>query len=98
MYRMRGHVLANLDPLGSGPGRSPELDLEYYGLTLWDLDREFFCDGLGGKKTAKLRDIIQLPGDLGWAAVPFQHYFHSSSYIYCWHPGDTLHLLNPEWY
>lgn len=60
MYRMRGHVLANLDPLGSGPGRSPELDLEYYGLTLWDLDREFFCDGLGGKKTAKLRDIIQL--------------------------------------
>lgn len=60
MYRMRGHVLADLDPLGSEPGRSPELDLEYYGLTLWDLDREFYCDGLGGKKTAKLRDIIQL--------------------------------------
>ncbi|MCC5942656.1 MAG: multifunctional oxoglutarate decarboxylase/oxoglutarate dehydrogenase thiamine pyrophosphate-binding subunit/dihydrolipoyllysine-residue succinyltransferase subunit [Balneolaceae bacterium] len=60
MYRMRGHVTANLDPLASEPGRSPELDLEYYGLTLWDLDREFFCDGLGGKKTAKLRDIIQL--------------------------------------
>ncbi len=60
MYRMRGHVLADLDPLGTGPGQSPELDLEYYGLTLWDLDREFFCDGLGGKKTAKLRDIIQL--------------------------------------
>ncbi len=60
MYRMRGHVLSDLDPLGSGPGQSPELDLDYYGLTLWDLDREFFCDGLGGKKTAKLRDIIQL--------------------------------------
>lgn len=60
MYRMRGHVLADLDPLGSGPGHSPELDLEYYGLTLWDLDREFFCDGLGGKDTAKLRDIIKL--------------------------------------
>lgn len=60
MYRMRGHVLADLDPLGTEPGTGPELDLEYYGLTLWDLDREFFCDGLGGKKTAKLRDIIQL--------------------------------------
>lgn len=60
MYRMRGHVLADLDPLGTEPGRGPELDLEYYGLTLWDLDREFYCDGLGGKKTAKLRDIIQL--------------------------------------
>ena len=63
MYRMRGHVLADLDPLGTEPGSSPELDLEYYGLTLWDLDREFFCDGLGGKKTAKLRDIIQLLRD-----------------------------------
>ncbi|MEX2463297.1 MAG: multifunctional oxoglutarate decarboxylase/oxoglutarate dehydrogenase thiamine pyrophosphate-binding subunit/dihydrolipoyllysine-residue succinyltransferase subunit, partial [Balneolaceae bacterium] len=60
MYRMRGHVLANLDPLGTEPGLSPELDIEYYELTLWDLDREFYCDGLGGKKTAKLRDIIQL--------------------------------------
>ncbi|MDZ7717309.1 MAG: multifunctional oxoglutarate decarboxylase/oxoglutarate dehydrogenase thiamine pyrophosphate-binding subunit/dihydrolipoyllysine-residue succinyltransferase subunit [Balneolaceae bacterium] len=60
MYRMRGHVLADLDPLETEPGRGPELDLEYYGLTLWDLDREFYCDGLGGKKTAKLRDIIQL--------------------------------------
>jgi len=60
MYRMRGHVIANLDPLGTEPGQGPELDLEYYGLTLWDLDREFFCDGLGGKKIAKLRDIIQL--------------------------------------
>ncbi len=60
MYRMRGHVVADLDPLRTEPGRSPELDLEYYGLTLWDLDREFFCDGLGGQKTAKLRDIIQL--------------------------------------
>lgn len=60
LYRLRGHVLADLDPLGAEPGQGPELDLEYYGLTLWDLDREFFCDGLGGKKTAKLRDIIKL--------------------------------------
>ena len=60
MYRMRGHVLADLDPLKSAPGHSPELDLEYYGLTLWDLDREFYCEGLGGYRTAKLRDIIKL--------------------------------------
>lgn len=60
MYRMRGHVLADLDPLGAEPGHSPELDLEYYGLTLWDLDREFYCEGLGGQITARLRDIIKL--------------------------------------
>ncbi|MGF1671284.1 MAG: multifunctional oxoglutarate decarboxylase/oxoglutarate dehydrogenase thiamine pyrophosphate-binding subunit/dihydrolipoyllysine-residue succinyltransferase subunit [Balneolaceae bacterium] len=58
MYRMRGHVLANIDPLGNDPGHSPELDLEYYGLTLWDLDREFYCGGLGGNEIAPLRDII----------------------------------------
>lgn len=63
MYRMRGHVLADLDPLETIPGHSPELDLEYYGLTLWDLDREFYCEGLGGFKTAKLRDIIKLLRD-----------------------------------
>ncbi len=63
MYRMRGHVLADLDPLGSEPGHSPELDLNYYGLSLWDLDREFYCGGLGGFETAKLRDIIRLLRD-----------------------------------
>jgi len=63
MYRMRGHVLADLDPLEASPGHGPELDLEYYGLTLWDLDREFYCGGLGGFKTAKLRDIIKLLRD-----------------------------------
>lgn len=60
MYRMRGHVLADLDPLETSPGHSPELDLEYYGLTLWDLDREFYCGGLGGRRTAKLREILML--------------------------------------
>ncbi len=63
MYRMRGHVLADVNPLGSEPGHSPELDLDYYGLSLWDLDREFYCGGLGGFETAKLRDIIRLLRD-----------------------------------
>ncbi|MEX0721964.1 MAG: multifunctional oxoglutarate decarboxylase/oxoglutarate dehydrogenase thiamine pyrophosphate-binding subunit/dihydrolipoyllysine-residue succinyltransferase subunit [Balneolaceae bacterium] len=63
MYRMRGHVLADLDPLGDKPGYNPELDLDYYGLSLWDLDREFYCGGLGGKDKAPLREIIKLLRD-----------------------------------
>jgi 2-oxoglutarate decarboxylase len=63
MYRMRGHVLANLDPLEKEPGYNPELDLAYYGLSVWDLDRVFYCGGLGGKKQATLREIIKLLRD-----------------------------------
>ncbi|GAB5409337.1 MAG: multifunctional oxoglutarate decarboxylase/oxoglutarate dehydrogenase thiamine pyrophosphate-binding subunit/dihydrolipoyllysine-residue succinyltransferase subunit [Balneolaceae bacterium] len=63
MYRMRGHVLANIDPLEKEPGHNPELDLDYYGLSLWDLDREFYCGGLGGKEKATLREIIKLLRD-----------------------------------
>jgi 2-oxoglutarate dehydrogenase E1 component len=57
-YRVRGHLLADLDPLEYEVKRHPELDPAFYGLTIWDLDREFVCGGLCGKLTAKLRDIL----------------------------------------
>ncbi len=40
-YRVRGHLLAQLDPLGPQNAEHPELDAAHYGLTLWDLDRRF---------------------------------------------------------
>jgi len=57
-YRVRGHLLADLDPLEYEVKRHPELDPAFYGLTLWDFDRDFVCGGLCGKITAKLRDIL----------------------------------------
>ncbi|HEX7192828.1 MAG TPA: multifunctional oxoglutarate decarboxylase/oxoglutarate dehydrogenase thiamine pyrophosphate-binding subunit/dihydrolipoyllysine-residue succinyltransferase subunit [Thermoanaerobaculia bacterium] len=57
-YRVRGHLLADLDPLEYEVKRHPELDPAFYGFTLWDFDREFVCGGLCGKVTAKLRDIL----------------------------------------
>lgn len=57
-YRVRGHLLADLDPLEYHVKRHPELDPAYYNLTIWDLDREFVCGGLCGKQTAKLREIL----------------------------------------
>src|SRR5690606_35770790 len=60
MYRVRGHLLANLDPLGSACPYHPELDPANYNLTLWDLDREFITGGFSGLRTAKLRDILEI--------------------------------------
>jgi multifunctional 2-oxoglutarate metabolism enzyme len=57
-FRVRGHLLADLDPLEYKVGHHAELNPQYYGLTIWDLDREFVCGGLCGRMTAKLRDIL----------------------------------------
>src|SRR5262245_41555260 len=59
MYRVRGHLIANLDPLGAKePQTHPELDINHYDLTIWDLDREFPTGGLAGEPTMTLRDIL----------------------------------------
>jgi 2-oxoglutarate decarboxylase len=59
MYRVRGHLIANLDPLGlKEPRTHEELDPNHWGLTIWDLDREFPTGGLAGRDAMKLRDIL----------------------------------------
>lgn len=60
MFRVRGHLLSNLDPLTSRARYHRELDPENYGFTVWDYEREFIADGLGGMRTAKLRDILDM--------------------------------------
>jgi 2-oxoglutarate decarboxylase len=57
-YRVRGHLLADLDPLEYKVGHHAELNPQHYGLSIWDLDREFVCGGLCGRSRAKLRDIL----------------------------------------
>ena len=60
-YRVRGHLIADIDPLHALPVQyHPELDIETYGLTIWDLDREFITGGLGGKESATLREILDI--------------------------------------
>ena len=68
MYRVRGHLIANLDPLGRRePDTHPELDINHHGLSIWDLDREFpvgsLAAGTLGKKVLPLRDILGIVRD-----------------------------------
>jgi len=43
-YRVRGHLIAQLDPLGIARQRPPELDPQSHGFTQQDLDRPFTCN------------------------------------------------------
>ena len=57
-YRVRGHLMADTDPLEYRQRRHPDLDITEHGLTLWDLDRHFATGGFGGEPFLKLRDIL----------------------------------------
>jgi 2-oxoglutarate decarboxylase len=62
-YRVRGHLLADTDPLEYNVRRHVDLALKTNGLTLWDLDREFATGGFGGKPIATLREILEVLRD-----------------------------------
>ncbi|MDQ1657882.1 MAG: multifunctional 2-oxoglutarate metabolism enzyme, partial [Cryptosporangiaceae bacterium] len=57
-YRVRGHLMADTDPLEFKIRNHPDLDILQHGLTLWDLDRQFPVGGFAGRPTMKLRDIL----------------------------------------
>ena len=60
-YRMRGHLIANLDPLGLNVlDPHPELDPATYGFNDADMDREIFIDGVLGLETASLNRILEI--------------------------------------
>jgi len=59
-YRVRGHLQADTNPLGYEWQYHSELDPATYGLTVWDLDREFITGGLGGEDKLPLREILSI--------------------------------------
>lgn len=75
-YRVRGHLMANLDPLGiEVNSHHPELDPSSYGFSDADMDKEIFLDGSLGIKKAKLRDIVSILRQTycGNVGVEFMH-------------------------
>ena len=54
-WRERGHLAADIDPLGVPRPPAPDLDPSAHGLTIWDLDRTFDAGSFG---IATLRDLI----------------------------------------
>ena len=81
-HRVRGHLIADLDPLAAKePHMHAELDPATYGLTIWDLDREFLTGTLGGAgDRLPLGDILRILRD-----------------AYCRRIGiEYMHIQEPE--
>ena len=75
-FRFRGHLLANLDPLGMKPVEEhPELDPEYHGFTANDYDRSIIMDGTLGFENATVREIMSALKEIycGTIGVEYRH-------------------------
>ena len=60
-YRSRGHLAADLDPLGMAPKpEAPDLGLAFHRLSDADLGTEFSTGGVGGRERMKLGDLLAL--------------------------------------
>ncbi|MEO8263625.1 MAG: multifunctional oxoglutarate decarboxylase/oxoglutarate dehydrogenase thiamine pyrophosphate-binding subunit/dihydrolipoyllysine-residue succinyltransferase subunit, partial [Pseudolysinimonas sp.] len=57
-FRVRGHLMADIDPLEYRQRSHPDLEIGNHGLTFWDLDREFVVGGFAGKRAALLREVL----------------------------------------
>jgi len=88
-FRVRGHLLAQFDPLGAKRPPVKDLDPGGYGLTLWDLDREFFTNGALGKEKATLREIIDVMRETYCNTV-------TSEYMFIAAPGQKEWLQNRQ--
>jgi 2-oxoglutarate dehydrogenase E1 component len=74
-YRVRGHLVSDLDPLDSKRQPHRDLDPATYGLTLWDLDREFITNGLSGKDKATLREILEVLRETYCGAIGVEYMY-----------------------
>jgi 2-oxoglutarate dehydrogenase E1 component len=57
-YRSRGHMIARINPLGFSREFPPELDPEYYGFTVDDMEREFSCESIHRDGPLPLSQIL----------------------------------------
>ncbi len=74
-YRVRGHLIAQTNPLKQEWEYHPDLDPSHYGFTIWDLDRHFYTGGVGPYQRATLRQVLEVLWDAycGPVSVEFMH-------------------------
>jgi 2-oxoglutarate dehydrogenase E1 component len=73
MARVRGHLIADINPLNREVKTHSELDPEKYGLSIWDYDRVFHTQGLAGHSRLTLREIIDILRDAYFRSIGFEY-------------------------
>ena len=86
-FRVRGHLMADVDPLEYKQRTHPDLDISSHGLTFWDLDREFVTGGFGGKPAALLREILGVLRDSYCRTIGIE-------YMHIQDPGQRAWIQN----
>jgi multifunctional 2-oxoglutarate metabolism enzyme len=100
-YRVRGHLIANIDPLVHEPHGHPELDPAYYDLTIWDLDREFRSNNIEGLERATLREILDMLQETYCSSIGAEYMFMQDPVQKLWlqqrmESGRNNDPLSPE--
>ncbi|QES43796.1 multifunctional oxoglutarate decarboxylase/oxoglutarate dehydrogenase thiamine pyrophosphate-binding subunit/dihydrolipoyllysine-residue succinyltransferase subunit [Streptomyces venezuelae] len=97
-YRVRGHVMADTDPLEYKQRKHPDLDITEHGLTLWDLEREFAVGGFAGKSMMKLRDVLGVLRDsyCRTTGVEFMHIQDPKQRKWLQDRIERTHATKPE--
>jgi 2-oxoglutarate dehydrogenase E1 component len=80
-YRLRGHLLANLDPLGMRESDYlDELHPEFYGFKKENYDKKIFLNGVINRKDATIKEILKF-----------------LKKTYCGNVGyEFMHISNPD--
>jgi 2-oxoglutarate dehydrogenase E1 component len=101
-YRVRGHMAAQLDPLGIPRSTPPELDTEFYGLTEADMDRQFASEAMCGGGTLTLREILDRLRQTYCRSIGVQFMHIDDSFVRDWlqqrmeRSGNRLNLNRAE--
>ena len=83
-YRVRGHIIAQIDPLGRPRPQPPELDYKFFSMTESDLDRPFSCETLSGPDKTTLRKIIERLRNTYCRSIGIQFYHIDDLVVRTW--------------
>src|SRR5215813_12243010 len=101
-YRVRGHMAAQLDPLGIPRATPPELDLEFYELSERDMDRRFACQAMCGDGEMTLREILERLRSTYCRSIGVQYMHIDDAFVRHWlqermeSSGNRINLTREE--